>query len=233
MKVIARLKRAAEMDANIAIALHPPEGARRKRLYRNFGVERFKGHHVTRIRPVPEQLWPYRVQEHEWEKPLTDNEAMFLHTLKRYQEDPRTPQHQSIRPPTQIAPQVETETIKPEIATLKSAPIHLKQRFREGAMRQASLNKYERNPDARQRCIDHYGCRCSVCGFDFQKVYGGIGSGFIHVHHLKPLSEIGEEYLVDPIADLRPVCANCHEMIHNGPRPLSIEELKAIVLLLR
>ncbi len=36
-----------------------------------------------------------------------------------------------------------------------------------------------------------------------------MGEGFIHVHHLKPLSEVGYEYRVDPIRDLRPVCPNC------------------------
>ncbi len=99
--------------------------------------------------------------------------------------------------------------------------------FFEGARRQVSSNRYERNPVARAQCIEHYGCRCSVCDFDFEKAYGERGAGFIHVHHLKLLSEIGEEYQVDPIADLRPVCPNCHAMIHYGGILLSIEELRA------
>ena len=44
---------------------------------------------------------------------------------------------------------------------------------------------FERNPIARQQCIDHYGCKCVVCDFDFEYVYGRIGASFIHVHHLK------------------------------------------------
>lgn len=28
---------------------------------------------------------------------------------------------------------------------------------------------------SKKRCIDHYGSVCIVCGFDFEKVYGGIG----------------------------------------------------------
>src|SRR5688572_7570750 len=43
------------------------------------------------------------------------------------------------------------------------------------------------------------------------------------------LSKNGEEYILDPIADLRPLCANCHAMIHNGPDVLSIEELKHLL----
>ena len=54
-----------------------------------------------------------------------------------------------------------------------------------------------------------------------------IGTGYIHVHNLKPLSEIKEEYKVDPINDLRPVCPNCHSMIHKAN--YSIEQLRDII----
>lgn len=100
------------------------------------------------------------------------------------------------------------------------------EQFFEGATRQISVSIYERSTYARQRCIEHYGCRCAVCDFDFEKVYGELGSGFIHVHHLKPLSEIREEYEIDPISDLRPICPNCHAMIHRGAEMLSIEDLR-------
>lgn len=99
----------------------------------------------------------------------------------------------------------------------------------EGAANRVIVNVYERNPLARQQCIEHYGCRCAVCGFDFEKVFGELGRGFIHVHHLKPLSQIQEEYEVDPIADLRPVCPNCHAMIHNGAEMMSIQDLKTLI----
>ncbi len=42
------------------------------------------------------------------------------------------------------------------------------------------------------------------------ELYGELGEGVIHVHHLKELRSLGEEYQVDPIEDLRPVCPNCH-----------------------
>ena len=100
-------------------------------------------------------------------------------------------------------------------------------RFFEGATRQISVNVYERNPYARQRCIEHYGCRCAVCGFDFEAVYGELGRGYIHVHHLMPLSAIREEYEIDPIADLRPICPNCHAMIHQDTPMMSIKDLRA------
>lgn len=70
------------------------------------------------------------------------------------------------------------------------------------------------------------GSACVVCDFDFQRTYGDIGEDFIHVHHLKPLAEIGQEYVLDPVADLRPVCPNCHAMLHRGTAVLEIDELK-------
>ena len=62
---------------------------------------------------------------------------------------------------------------------------------------------------ARRKCLEHYGFTCAVCDFDFAGVYGAIAKKFIHVHHKIPLSEIGKEYVVDPIKDLIPVCPNC------------------------
>jgi len=84
----------------------------------------------------------------------------------------------------------------------------------EGAARSVQVNSYERNPEARKRCLEHYGYRCIVCDFSFEERYGAIGRRYIHVHHLVALSNIGQAYEVDPIRDLRPVCPNCHAMIH-------------------
>jgi len=64
----------------------------------------------------------------------------------------------------------------------------------EGAKRTITVNAYERNPQARKKCVNIHGCKCVVCGFDFEETYGEIGKGYIHVHHLTPISEIGNEY---------------------------------------
>lgn len=96
----------------------------------------------------------------------------------------------------------------------------------EGAVRRIIVNAYERNPEARRQCIKYYGTKCCICGFDFVKLYGAIGKDFIHVHHLKQLSEIGDTYQIDPIQDLRPVCPNCHAMIHRRKPSYTIEEVK-------
>lgn len=99
----------------------------------------------------------------------------------------------------------------------------------EGAKQQITVNAYERNPAARRRCLEHYGTMCAVCAFNFEAVYGELGKGFIHVHHLRPLAEVGEAYALDPIADLRPVCPNCHAMLHARAVTLSIEDLRSLI----
>lgn len=47
------------------------------------------------------------------------------------------------------------------------------------------------------------------------------------MHHLVRLADIGNTYEVDPIKDLRPVCPNCHAMLHSGAEMLTIEELQS------
>lgn len=100
----------------------------------------------------------------------------------------------------------------------------------EGAKRTVTVNSYERNPIARKLCVEYYGTVCSVCGFDFELEYGEIGKGYIHVHHITPVSEIGKTYEINPINDLRPVCPNCHSMLHRNKDILTIEELRHIII---
>lgn len=101
--------------------------------------------------------------------------------------------------------------------------------FSEGSATTISINKYERNVTARKICIEHYGCACQICKFDFYKFYGNLGEGLIHVHHLKPLAQIGEGYQVDPIKDLIPVCPNCHAVIHRKKETISVDDIKLII----
>lgn len=101
--------------------------------------------------------------------------------------------------------------------------------YTEGAVEVISVNSYERNLEARKKCIEKYGCKCFLCGFDFSKKYGAIGEGIIEVHHIKPLSQIKSEYVVDPIKDLIPICPNCHTMVHRKKPPYTIEEMQNIL----
>lgn len=101
--------------------------------------------------------------------------------------------------------------------------------YREGAVRQVPVNVYERDRAARQACIDRYGPTCVVCDLRFEDRYGTIGKGYIHVHHLRPLSEVGANYEIDPVEDLRPVCPNCHAMIHQRRPPFAVEDIRTML----
>ncbi|MGO8469904.1 hypothetical protein AB9F45_35920, partial [Rhizobium leguminosarum] len=60
--------------------------------------------------------------------------------------------------------------------------------------RSVLVNAYERNQDARRACISHFGLSCRVCEVNFGAVYGSLGEGYIHVHHIKPIHLCGGEY---------------------------------------
>ena len=98
--------------------------------------------------------------------------------------------------------------------------------YEEGATLRVQVNRYERDPKARAKCIEHHGARCAVCKLDFESRYGEIGQGFIHVHHLRPLGSLKSSYRLDPVKDLVPVCPNCHAMLHRRDPPYDVEQLR-------
>ncbi|TXH52845.1 MAG: hypothetical protein E6Q89_10130 [Bacteroidia bacterium] len=112
-------------------------------------------------------------------------------------------------------------------------PVEISEQLFEGAKKTVTINAYERSTEAREKCIEYWKAVCAVCDFDFEESYGELGKGFIHVHHLKPISQIGDTYQVDPINDLRPVCPNCHAMLHRQKETMTIEELKTIMATVR
>ncbi|MCA0375315.1 MAG: HNH endonuclease [Gemmatimonadetes bacterium] len=99
----------------------------------------------------------------------------------------------------------------------------------EGAKKSITVNAYERNPDAHAACIAHHGATCAICNFDFGLAYGDEARGYIHVHHLRPLASIRETYQVDPINDLRPLCPNCHAVVHLGGTTRDIETVRSML----
>ena len=101
----------------------------------------------------------------------------------------------------------------------------------EGIKKSVIVNKYERSSIARNKCIQHHGTLCKICSLDFSELYGDLGKGFIHVHHILPIHKIGKEYKVNYIEDLIPVCPNCHAMLHRkiDGKEVGIEELTIIL----
>lgn len=98
--------------------------------------------------------------------------------------------------------------------------------LKEGSVLDSHGNRYERNREARMKCIEHYGYSCYICGMNFEESYGEVGKGFIEVHHVVPLSQIKKEYEIDPVKDLRPLCSNCHSMVHRTTPIGDVEEMR-------
>ena len=100
--------------------------------------------------------------------------------------------------------------------------------YPEGAAKTVLVNAYERDPRCRAACLAHYGPACFVCGMAFGDVYGPEFVGRIHVHHLDPVSTLGGRE-VEPVRDLRPVCPNCHYVIHLRTPPHTPDELRVFL----
>lgn len=92
---------------------------------------------------------------------------------------------------------------------------------------------FKRQPQLRSAAVDHYGAKCLACGFDFEERYGSIGKGFIEIHHLNPLAEREDSVrgtaTLTTLADLAPLCANCHRMVHRRRPAYSISELRSVM----
>jgi len=101
--------------------------------------------------------------------------------------------------------------------------------YEEGGKKSRIINIVERNSAARAKCLEIHGYKCKICGFDFEKTYGEVGKGIIHVHHTTKISEKTEKTAVNPEEDLIPVCPNCHTVIHSKEKMFSIEEMREIL----
>ena len=104
------------------------------------------------------------------------------------------------------------------------------QNNREGKVLQYYTTKYERNQANRAAAIKIHGNKCMACGFDFEDTYGELGKNFIEVHHIKPLSSVNQEVVINPETDLVCLCSNCHRMIHRRrDKIIGLDELRQII----
>ena len=57
-----------------------------------------------------------------------------------------------------------------------------------------------------------------------------LARGYIQIHHLKPVSFMRGEpmSMSDALANVRPLCANCHQMAHRKTPPLKIADIRSI-----
>jgi predicted HNH restriction endonuclease len=105
-------------------------------------------------------------------------------------------------------------------------------------LRRVSLSKvYDRSNKLRQAAIKHFShdgrIICKTCQFDFEQFYGStLGKGYIEIHHVKPIYKFQDEDMnktfVRALANVIPLCSNCHRMIHrSSDDPLKPEYLAA------
>jgi 5-methylcytosine-specific restriction protein A len=117
----------------------------------------------------------------------------------------------------QVADEVQGETLSAIEGDPKQRLVW--SRSREASLRSAKLRSATRkSPDGLLRC------EVPGCGFCFETVYGELGKGFAHVHHLNALAG-REKSAVTTLEDLVIVCANCHAMIHRHGKCRSLPGL--------
>lgn len=98
------------------------------------------------------------------------------------------------------------------------------------ALARTLANRYEHDAEAVRIAVAHHGTACRVCGFDFQVTYGPAGADLVAMHHVVPPSHLNAGYRLDPIADLIPLCGNCHLIAHQRqPDPFLVSELRELI----
>jgi predicted HNH restriction endonuclease len=110
----------------------------------------------------------------------------------------------------------------------------------EGAASTIQKKLKARSAKLKTQAIEHYRgkdgiIRCAVCNFSFEEKYGELGKDYIEIHHEQPIYQYSdqgfEEYITKAVLNVKPVCSNCHSMLHRKKgKPLSISELKKSVI---
>lgn len=129
----------------------------------------------------------------------------------------------------------DTGPVLKDLADDKNVIVLDDQVIREGELKTRTAEYRTRSRELRQAAVKHYTqdgrLPCAACGFDFSKGYQQIGDGFIHIHHLKPVSFLRGEpiNMTQALTHVRPLCANCHQMVHRSSPPIPIATLQSIL----
>ena len=132
-----------------------------------------------------------------------------------------------IRSPTTALSVLLQDTGRPLDESVTIAKVN--DRYVEGAVRDVRMQSYERSSAARLACLSHYGYDCFVCGINIRKIYRALPMELVHVHHEEPLSLGSGPRETDPVSQLKPVCPNCHAVIHSRTPAYSIDEVKRML----
>lgn len=102
-------------------------------------------------------------------------------------------------------------------------------RYIEGRIIDVVSQRRERDPAAREACLSEYGFNCFACGTNLRQRYSGLKKELIQVHHEEPLSQTSGEREFDPIATMKPLCPNCHCVVHSRIPTYTVVELRAML----
>lgn len=110
----------------------------------------------------------------------------------------------------------------------------------EGALQSMPTKYRERSQKLRAVTVGEFKRKhnnnvfCSVCGFNFSKVYGYYGKDYIEIHHTEAVHQMEIEgsrsLLREALKKVILLCANCHRIVHRRRgEMLSIKKLKKII----
>ena len=107
----------------------------------------------------------------------------------------------------------------------------------EGKKQFKQTTTYCRSKELRDLAIKKFSLNsgkipCKVCKFNFEDRYEDIGRGFIEIHHLKPVCDLGEieTSFAKAFANLAPLCSNCHRIVHRKNPCFTLEEMSRILI---
>ena len=129
----------------------------------------------------------------------------------------------------------DTAAVFQDLANNKNVVVLDDRIYNEGELKARTAEYRSRSSQLRQEALNHYTqdgrVICAACDFDFGRAYPNIGSGFIQIHHLKPVSFMRGEPMntEQALANVRPLCANCHQMVHRRSPPISIPALRKML----
>lgn len=99
----------------------------------------------------------------------------------------------------------------------------------EGSVSKVLVTKRERSVRNRLLALQIHGYQCGTCRLRPLEVFGEALGGVLEVHHIEPVSELGEPRPYDPSTDLIPLCPTCHRMIHTVNPPYTPQQLKEML----
>lgn len=123
--------------------------------------------------------------------------------------------------------------LKLDATTPATGDIDPAEEFIEGGRHIRQHMQTERNPVLRARAREFWRLRlgqlkCIACGFDFKQRYGPLGADFIEMHHESPVAALSGRSVLTP-KQLKPLCANCHRIVHRQQPMLTIRRLKLAI----